>query len=313
MSQQHYDNLIVDGNNFLFRAFYSKRPARVEDGLNTTPIYQALYMLRALAEWYSPNNIYFTWDKRLNEDFVNFRRGIVQEYKENRIDTDDKKNVLSYMEIIVEFCNALGVKTIFPYDLEGDDVIYYLGQKLEGTSLIISSDRDLLQLVNRNIHQLIPTKNTIITLDNFEEFTTVRPEAFLLYKAILGDKSDNIPGLPKYGEVRAKALAEKLVAYTLGEDTQQVLLNDEQESIVKNNLKIMNLSAAVNERPTEHDNYDHQMTTTKDIAFNADTLRDLFWKYNFGNFVREFGIWKTLFDKTPNDAWWENALDYVVM
>jgi len=310
----HYDNLIIDGNNFLFRAFYSKRPARNVDGLNVTPIYQSLYMLKVLAEWYSPKNIFFTWDKRLNPDFINFRRQIVGEYKENRIDTDDKKNVLSYMKVIVEFCNALGIKTIFPYDLEGDDVIYYLGQKLEGSTLIISSDRDLLQIVNNKIHQLIPTRNIIVTLENFEEFTTVKPEAFLLFKAIMGDKSDNINGLPKYGEVRAKTLAEKLVTQTTSELSEPIILTEEQEQIIKNNLKIMNLACAIVERPDEHKHYDQQLEQSYQNKFSADDFRQLCSVYGFENYLREIGTWKRLFDNNFDETSWINApLDFITM
>jgi 5'-3' exonuclease len=308
-----YTNLIIDGNNFLFRAFYSKRPARLLNGLNLTPIYQSLYMLKVLAEWYSPEKIFFTWDKRLNPDFVNFRRQIVGEYKENRVDTDDKKNVLSYMEIIVDFCNSLGIRTILPYDLEGDDVIYYLCQKLKDSTLIVSSDRDLLQLVDDRVHQLIPTRNIIVTLENFKEFTSVAPEAFLLFKAILGDKSDNISGFPKYGEIKAKSLAEKLISQTISNE-KNIILTEEQEQIIKNNLRIMNLANAILERPDEHNHYEKQFHDSEKNKFNSEEFKKLCSLFGCDNFLREIGTWKRLFDSNIDESSWINdPLDFITM
>ena len=299
----NYKNLIIDGNNFLFRSFYSGKRPRIIDGMDTTPIYQTLNMLRNLMRQFSPEAVYFTWDKRTNVDFVNFRRELLTEYKDNRIETDDKKNVLSYMSIIVQFCDALGVHTIFPYDLEGDDVIKYLTDNLVD-SLIISSDRDLLQLVDTYTHQLIPTKSIIVTPENFEEFTGVPQNGYLLYKAIMGDKSDNIAGIPKFGEVRAKGLTNKI----LNGET----ITDEYQTIIDTNLKIMDLSKALQYRPLEYDHYDKQMSDAVHDKYDSDKLSDLFREYSLDVFLREIGNWRSMFNKNAEFSW-DDIMDVVVM
>lgn len=305
-----YDNLIIDGNNFLFRSFYSKKPPRIVKGLDTAPINQCLYMLKAVAERYTPKNIYFTWDKRLNDNAVNFRREIVGEYKENRIDTEEKLNVLSYIGIIVDFCDALGIKTIFPYDLEGDDVMYYLSMTLEGKSLVISSDRDLLQMVTENVHQFIPTKNIIVDLNNFETFAKVKPEAFILYKSIMGDKSDNISGLYKFGEVRAKALAEKILAEG---GLEKSLLSEDSKKIIQDNIRIIDLKLSHLERPDEFKRYKEQFDATRNNRFDVEFLRTLFHKYELGHYARDIGSWRRLFlvEETSNMEWWKDPLAYI--
>lgn len=302
-----YDNLIVDGNNFLFRSFYSKRPSRIVNGLDVAPISQWLYMLKSVVERYSPKKIYFTWDKRLNTEAVNFRREIVQEYKENRIDTDEKQNVLSYMKIVQDFCDSLGIITVYPYDLEGDDVMFYLSKQLSGTSLIISSDRDLLQLVSDNVHQLIPTKNIVVSLDNFEDFTKVKPEMFVLHKAIMGDKSDNIAGLYKFGEVRAKALAEKIYSDGIH------IVSEDNRKIIEDNLRIIDLKLSHLERPNEYKKYEEQLANDHP-RFDSKAVQELFWKYELGYLSREMGTWRKLFVRDDDQTnWLDDPLSFITM
>ena len=310
MRDMQYHNLIIDGNNFLFRSFYAKtnRQPRDVDGLDTRPLYQAMVMLKSLADRFPSEQIYFTWDRRLNPDFVNFRREIVPEYKGNRIDTDDKKNVLSYMQLIVDFCDALGIRTIFPYDLEADDVIKYIADKSE-SSLIISSDRDLLQLVNKSTHQLLPTIQALVTLENFKQYGEVEPEAFLYYKAILGDKSDNILGLFRYGHVKAENLAMQLYK---GEKISPEL-TDEQKAIITRNFKVMNLAESVNSRPDEYLHYDKQWEENLNKRYDAEKLMGLFTKYGFNNLAREIGSWKNIFDKNKEEFSWDDVLYSVSM
>lgn len=308
-----YHNLIIDGNNFLFRSFYSKnkKPSRYVNDIDTKPLYQSLIMLKSLAERYSVENIYFTWDKRLNVDFINFRRELVSSYKENRVDTDDKKNILSYMSLIVEFCEALGIRTIFPYDLEADDVIKYIADKSE-SALIVSSDRDLLQLVNDHVHQLLPTIQSTVTLENFEDFADVPYEAFMFYKAILGDTSDNIAGLHRYGPVKARVLA--IQCHSMGDQWDTIdTITAEQKDIIRKNIQIMDLSAALTSRPDEYKHYDEQWEANSHKQFDAEKLLTLFDYHDFKNLSREIGTWKNIFDKTPKEFSWDDILVNITM
>jgi len=300
-----YEKLIIDGNNLLYRAFFSKNQPVFINNIDIGPIYRFLNMLKALVDYHLPKEIYFTWDKRLNPDVVNFRRELYPEYKTNRVESEDRTKIHIYCEIAIALCNSLGIKTILPYDLEADDVIYYLANKvsIDKKCLIISSDRDLLQLVNHNVHQFLPAKNTIVDLSNFEGYAGCDPVHFILYKAIMGDVSDNIKGLNKFGVVRAKTLAEKINNDLENSDD----ITDEQRNIITVNLKIMDLKYGLVYRPNDEKYFTEQLNAANNNVFDGEGFIALTEQYGLGGFRRQLGSWNALFNQnTSIDDWFSN-------
>jgi DNA polymerase-1 len=289
-----YDKIIIDGNNFLFRAFFVKRPEKYLHGMNVSPIHQFLYMLKSAVNNFKAKEVILTWDRKLNATKRNFRKDMVA-YKEQRVETDATNNLFNTIDYIQEFIDALGIKTIRPVNMEADDVIRYLSNTKDKT-IIVSSDQDLLQLVSDNVHLYLPSKDVVITLDNFEQFTNNKdPKIFVVYKSILGDKSDNINGLEKYGKVKAKSLAEKI--YKDGViDFSESNLTPEQINIVNRNLTVMDLSKTEEIYPEEYSFYKEQEDNFSQ-KFNAENLKDLFRKYEFFPFLNNFWEWNTLFNK----------------
>ena len=291
---QHYDKLIIDGNNFLFRAFFVKRPDKYIESVNVTPIHQFLSMLKSLTNRFKPSEIVLTWDKKLNPTKKNFRKELVP-YKEQRVETEKTNELFSTISYIQEFVNALGIKTIYPVNMEADDVIRYLSLSSSENILIVSSDRDLLQLVKSNVSVYLPNKDFIVDENNFETIANVKKPLFLLYKSIMGDVSDNILGLEKFGPVRAKALAEKIY----NEDINNFLkegLNEEQIQIISRNLSVMDLARTETVFPEEYSLYKEQDLNYAG-KFEPDELKNLFKKYGFTNFLNSFGEWNSLFNK----------------
>jgi 5'-3' exonuclease len=166
----------------------------------------------------------------------------------------------------------------------------------------VSADRDLLQLVSSNIHQLLPAKNVIVDLDNFEDYAGCAPEHFLYYKAIMGDVSDNITGLSGYGIVRAKTLAEK-INNNLNDYTE---LSPEQKEIIGTNLKIMDLKEGLVHRPSEEYHFIQQLNDTH--AFDGEQFVKLTEYYGLGGFRRQLGSWSAIFNSSKNDIedWFNN-------
>jgi len=303
-----YNNLIIDGNNFLYRAYFAqKKYPKFHNGINIAPIFKFLTMLKNLMEEYTPNNVYFTWDKRSNPDAVNFRRALVSTYKEQRVESEDTKQIHTYFPIIINICNTLGIKTVLPYSLEGDDVIYYLCSVLDGNNLIVSSDRDLLQLVSGTTDQLLPNRG-VVNVVNFAEFAGCSLESYILFKAIKGDVSDNIEGLPKFGDKRACILAEEISKCTL--DTCESITN-EQRNLIKNNLKVVDIAYGMKNCPDDITFADQQIIDQYDNKFDRRAFMDIMNEYGGTSVLRQIGSWQQLFDKKKDDP--ENWINYLSM
>jgi DNA polymerase-1 len=296
---QHYNKLIIDGNNFLFRAFFVKRPDKFVNGINVTPIHQFLFMLKSVTNRFKPKEIILTWDKKLNPTKKNFRKAIVA-YKEQRVETEKTNDLFSTIGHIQKFVDSLGIKTIYPVNMEADDVIRYLSLNCDDSVLIVSSDYDLLQLVNDNVSVYLPNKDLIVDDNNFETVANVKKHLFVLYKSILGDVSDNIDGLEKFGPVRAKALAEKIYCENDNSFNRDVL-TEQQAEIINRNLSVIDLSQTETIYPDEYSFY---KTQEKEFTgkFDSDSLKELFKQYDFKTFLNSFGEWNLLFNQNSMNS-----------
>lgn len=300
-----YKNLIVDGNNFLFRAFYvvklmnKKREDDVDQQETDRAILiQFFKMLKNLVGQYPTDHIFFTWDKKINNTNSHNFRNDLADYKGQRESTDEITNVLLLHDKIQPILDAMGVTTVFPYNLEADDVINHLSKTLEGRNLIVSSDKDLLQLVNDNTDVLLPTKNLLVNVDNFTMNANISRDKFVLHKCILGDVSDNIKGLSGYGIVKATKLVNYLHDNNIFcmEDDKDNCLTVDQWMVIENNMKIIDLEYARTTFPDEFAMYNPQI---KSSTFDRHLLKHLFEENRMVYFVNTFSEIIRLFDKTP--------------
>jgi 5'-3' exonuclease len=145
-----------------------------------------------------------------------------------------------------------GIHMMFPGIMEADDVIAFLCKQVPGHKTIVSTDNDMAQLIAPDVQLYSPIKKITIDVHNFEKHYPVPLNKYLLYKSILGDASDNIAGIPGYGKVKAKRLAENYATeiHKLPADLQQ------QQ---KHNMLLMDLSQGLVEHPEERDCYEHQL------------------------------------------------------
>ena len=293
-----YKRLIIDGNNFLFRAYYAdmhnKQTGEEKDKSVMTQFFK---MLKNLSERYRPETTFFAWDNKQNPDGHNFRNDLV-EYKSQRVMTDEALSILALHDPIQDILNNLGIHTIYPWNLEADDVICFLSKLEDGRNLIVSSDKDLLQLVSDNTDLLLATKNLLVNNQNFEMHANIGQQDFVLYKSILGDPSDNIPGLKGFGPVKSKKLVEELRDrdIKLASDDREKLLTDDQWKIIMRNIEIIDLSKVKTVYPDEIAQYDAQLAVSP--VFDGEKAKELFEQHGIMLFVRTFNDFKRLFHKT---------------
>ena len=190
----------------------------------------------------------------------------------------------------------MGVQTVYPWNLEADDVICWLS-KLPGRNLIVSSDKDLLQLINNDVDVLLATKNLLVNVQNFQMNANIERSKFVLYKCILGDTSDNIQGLKGFGPVKAKKLAETLSEKEVFcmDDDKDEFLTTEQWTTIETNYKLVDLNYVPATYPEEIQKYEEQLKAKK--VFDMPKLRNLFEQYNLLQFVRQINDFSRLFNK----------------
>jgi len=296
------NNLIIDGNNLLYRIFWTSN-YKIEESNNPGQIFLFLRSLKSYVDKFRPKNIYCTWDKKLEWPSTNFRReATAVEYKAGR-DDEKFKNVFENAEKIQELLSDLGVHNIYPLRMEADDLMAYLSSKLSGPNVIITTDKDLLQTVTENTIVYTPIKKKEISLDNFEEYTGVKKEYYISFRAVTGDKSDNIPGIPRYGIKRFLKLEHTFIS--LNEDHPMALvraneLTDDQFEIYKRNWLLMDLKKGYNYYDDEVPAYEKQLEQLQKHKSNFTKFLDQAKELNLWSIVRNYTSWRNSFDNNEN-------------
>ena len=260
--------MLLDGNSLAFRAFYAL-PAenfKTKNGLTTNAVYGFTAMLINLLRDEAPTHIAAAFDVSRQT----FRSERYPEYKAGRASTPDEFR--GQIDITKEVLNALGITVLAEAGFEADDIIATLATQADEAGyrvLVVTGDRDALQLVNSDITVLYPIKGvstlTRYTPDAVVEKYGLTPEQYPDFAALRGDPSDNLPGIPGVGE---KTAAKWIVEYG---SLQSLVDNvDAVRGKVGDSLRA-NLSGVVLNRELTH------LVRDVPLAQTPDTLRLLPW------------------------------------
>jgi len=204
MSTKQKDNflILIDGTAYLYRAFHALPPLTNKQGENTGAIHGFLKALFKIIEDFAPEHIGLIFDAKGK----NFRHDIYSEYKANRSKMPDELS--EQIPKLYEILELLGYPPIIIDGVEADDVIGTLSKQFRKTKdvRIFSGDKDFAQLVNSSVAIINP-----ITLETMDEVAVkkkfgIDAKHIIDYLALVGDKSDNIPGLPGVGSKTASRL-----------------------------------------------------------------------------------------------------------
>ena len=204
--------VLIDGHSILNRAFYGVPPLTNSEGLPTNAIYGFLNILLKIVEEEDPQYICVAFDVKA----PTFRHEVYSAYKGTRKGMPDELH--EQVPILKEVLQAMGIKMIEKDGLEADDLLGTLAVSAEKVGMevsLVSGDRDLLQIASSKIKIRIPKTKAGKTEiedyyenDVFEKYN-VTPKQFIELKGLMGDSSDNIPGVPKIGEKTATDLIVK--------------------------------------------------------------------------------------------------------
>jgi len=288
------NNLVIDGSNLLWRVFWiaeTRQKLVNSKGIWTGPIYMFLKSVKGLQEKFKPNSTWITWDKKLIYPSTNFRKELAPEtYKQNR-DDDKSRLIHEQHDELSKWLTVLGIKQIYPGVLEADDIISWLTREKLTTSVIVSVDKDLLQLVDSNVHYYNPIKKKLITPDNFVEEVGVEINEYNNYKALLGDKSDNVEGIQGYGVQRSAKLCKE------GYDGIMFKLSEDDKKKFDKNLLLTNLYSSYLKEEGEVDLYQKQYEDQQLIKADMKRFEEMCQETEFYSFVKEMDRWKDSFSR----------------
>jgi len=205
-------NLIIDGNNLLYRAFH-KFTTKSRSGESTSAIYGFPYILRSLIDLQSANNVMVVFDGKKNKH----RMKAYPEYKGQRTATKkarsvDMDNFVKQQTEVKAILQCLCVPVIHKFDQEADDIIWLHARRckrLGESVVIVSTDKDFNQLLSPNVSIWHPWQNKRITHKNVQEIYNYSPEECVDWLSLLGDKSDNIPGAKGIGVKGARKFLDE--------------------------------------------------------------------------------------------------------
>lgn len=287
--------ILVDGSSYLYRAYHAFPPLTNSAGEPTGAMYGVLNMLRSLILQYQPTHAVVVFDAKGKT----FRDELFEHYKSHRPPMPD--DLRAQIEPLHTMVKAMGLPLMAVPGVEADDVIGTLAREAEkaGRPVLISTgDKDMAQLVTPGITLINTMTNTILGPDEVVTKYGVPPELIIDFLALMGDSSDNIPGVPGVGEKTAQALLQGLG----GLDT----LYAEADKIAGLSFRGAKTMAAKLEQNKEVAYLSYQLATIKtDVELDlsceellvvepaADDLLTLFKKYEFKRWITdvESGKW----------------------
>ena len=236
---------LIDGSGYIFRAYYALPPlSRKSDGLPTGAVSGFCSMLFKLLEdsrsddtIHKPTHFAVIFDSARK----NFRNEIYKEYKANRSEAPD--DLAPQFEYIRKSVKAFNLPSIELINYEADDLIATYAKKITksgGKVTVISSDKDLMQLVSDNVRLYDPMKSKVLGEKEVIEKFGVKPNQVIDVQALAGDSSDNIPGVPGIGIKTASELINKYKTLDILLDkAKEIPQNKRRETLLANKDKAL--------------------------------------------------------------------------
>ncbi|MCP4924058.1 MAG: DNA polymerase I [bacterium] len=211
---------LIDGSGFIFRAYYALPPMTRPDGTPVNAVFGFCNMLIKVLQEAKACHLAVIFDTAKK----NFRHDLYVDYKANRPPPPD--DLIPQFDLVREACAAFAVPSVEKEGFEADDLIatYARSAAADGTHVtIVSSDKDLMQLVGEGIDMFDPMKNRLIQEPEVREKFGVGPEQVIEVQALAGDSSDNVPGVPGIGiKTAAQLITEFGSLEKLLENTDQI-------------------------------------------------------------------------------------------
>ena len=278
--------VVIDGHALIYRSHYAmmKKPLTTKKNQVTSAIFGFFSYIFKLESMFAQDLIVVVMDPKEKS----FRNKIFSDYKSNRKPMPDE--LKSQIPIIIEIVNALGFPLFSVEGFEADDVINTIAKfagKNKICAKIVSADKDLMQLVNDNIHLLSPAINSKFTeisqVEVIEKFG-VAPDKIHDLLALMGDDSDNIPGIAGIGPKSAQKIIESAGSVKNLLENPLSAGNEKYMEMIKNSREVLELSYKLTELAEVPLNLDENSFDRKEI--DAEKITRIFKELEFEYFFR---------------------------
>ncbi|MBP3571880.1 MAG: DNA polymerase I [Clostridia bacterium] len=283
--------LCIDGNSILNRSFYGIRLLTTKDGFPTNALYGLVNVISRELEDLKPDYAAITYDLKA----PTFRHKMYADYKAGRHAMPDE--LRAQMPVSREFARMLGLHILDMEGYEADDILGTLAAMAEADpedcmAYLLTGDKDSLQLISPRVHVLLAGNNATTDMDEaaFMERYGVRPDRFVDVKALMGDSSDNIPGVPGIGEKTALKLISEFGSL---DGIYEQLETAKHTPSVRKKLTEGRDSAYMSRTLARICREVPLGLTLEDIRttpMDKPRARELFLKYEFSGFIKRFGL-----------------------
>ncbi|MBQ8835907.1 MAG: DNA polymerase I [Clostridia bacterium] len=282
--------LVIDGNSIINRAFYGVRPLTTKDGMHTNAIYGMVNIIEKHLKAVDPDYAAVAFDLKA----PTFRHKMYADYKAGRRATPDE--LLMQFAPAKDILRAMGLTVVEKEGYEADDIIGTLANRAANAGMnayVLTGDRDSLQLIGANVTVLLCTNTETINFDRAEFLNHygVEPTQFVDVKAIMGDKSDNIPGIAGIGEKGALKLISDFG--TLENVYAELESTDKISEKQKDKLRADRDNAFLSQTLARIDTDAPCGVTVEDTAVKETdraALYALFTRLEFSAFIKKFGL-----------------------
>ncbi|MGM0441413.1 MAG: DNA polymerase I [Elusimicrobiota bacterium] len=198
--------VLIDGNSYIHRAYHALPRLTDAEGELVNAVYGFAKMLKKIIKNENPSHIFVAFDHKE----PTFRHKEYEEYKAHRKETDSE--LIEQFDKVMNVLKALNIEYTSVKGYEADDIIASLTKTFTDDDMnvtVVTGDKDALQLIDDNVRVVNGMKKTTYDTDTLKEELEIKPEQVVDYLALIGDKSDNLPGVYGIGPVTAKKLLKK--------------------------------------------------------------------------------------------------------
>ncbi len=281
--------LVIDGNSIVNRAFYGIRPLTTKEGIPTNAVYGYVNILLKHMQSLSPDYCAVAFDLK----GPTFRHKKFTDYKAGRHATPDE--LMAQMPYAKEVSEKMGFTVLTKEGYEADDILGTLscmGEKADVEVFVLTGDRDSLQLISDTTKVLLAgnTDTVIYDREKFFEKYNIQPEQFVDLKALMGDSSDNIPGVAGVGEKTAiKLISAEGSLENLYDNLENIAISPSVKQKLENSKDMAFLSQFL-ARIERNVPLNISLDELENRGYDNDGLIELFTKLEFFNFIKRLEL-----------------------